>query len=76
MHKLFTTESGGTGSSTEAVSNADGVNASDVEENELGWSRGQFAMFANAVAKLIYDAKIEKGFGSKELPGPSLQSRL
>ena len=36
-HELRTTESRGTCLVTEAIGNADGVNASDVEESELGW---------------------------------------
>ena len=36
-HELCTTESGGTGLVTEAIANADGVNASGVEESEICW---------------------------------------
>jgi hypothetical protein len=75
-HELSATEIRGASGVTEAVSDADGVNAGEVKENESGRGRGKFAAFMSMVAELVDKTKVRKGFSNKEFPGPFLWLRL
>ena len=75
IHELSTTKSRRSGFATEAVGDTDGMNTGDVEESELGWDRWYYAMFANAMAELVYDTEVGKGLSGKERSCPSLWLR-
>lgn len=57
-HELNTTESGGASLLTEAVGNADGMNAVYVKESKFGWGRWDTTPLADRMAKLVYDTKV------------------